>query len=247
MEHEIGEIFDIDGKWYQCLKSSKKEGQCNECAGYANPFNLCKRFEGCAGGRIFKELKKIGDPFTCNINGDGKMVTMQEYSLYDTNFINTSPSLMYVSDYKHKRIAIEVKQDKEDMGKEELKLRDFDIEAAKAGKPVCTRDGRMARVVCFDRKGDMPITALITNKDVKGNDVEEAYFYSINGRWDEHQEYRYDLMMLSEKKEGWINIYHDNENNVCAGENVFDSKEVALKFHKPNGNKVATIKIEWEE
>ena len=31
------------------------------------------------------------------------------------------------------------------------KLKEFDPEAAKAGKPVCTRDGRKARIICFDK------------------------------------------------------------------------------------------------
>lgn len=34
-----------------------------------------------------------------------------------------------------------------------LTLKPFDLEAAKQGKPVCTRDGRKARIVCFDLKG----------------------------------------------------------------------------------------------
>lgn len=29
-------------------------------------------------------------------------------------------------------------------------LKPFDLETAKAGKPVCTRDGRKARIICFD-------------------------------------------------------------------------------------------------
>ena len=30
-------------------------------------------------------------------------------------------------------------------------LKPFDIQKAKADKPVCTRDGRKARIICFDR------------------------------------------------------------------------------------------------
>ena len=35
-------------------------------------------------------------------------------------------------------------------------LKPFDLEAARAGSPVCTRDGRKARIVCFDKKGSEP-------------------------------------------------------------------------------------------
>lgn len=37
------------------------------------------------------------------------------------------------------------------MKEKKLNLRPFDLEAAKAGKPVCTRDGRKVRIICFDR------------------------------------------------------------------------------------------------
>ena len=63
----------------------------------------------------------------------------------------------------NERVAIEIKQTKEDMEENKLNLKPFDIQKAREGKPVCTRDGRKARIICFNRKGDMPITALITN------------------------------------------------------------------------------------
>lgn len=47
------------------------------------------------------------------------------------------------------------------MNKKKLNLKEFDLEAAKAGKPVCTRDGRKARIICFDAKCNKPIVALI--------------------------------------------------------------------------------------
>lgn len=47
------------------------------------------------------------------------------------------------------------------MGEKKLNLKPFDLEAAKAGKPVCTRDGRKARIICFDAKCNKPIVALI--------------------------------------------------------------------------------------
>ena len=46
-------------------------------------------------------------------------------------------------------------------------LKPFDLEAAKAGKPVCTRDGRKVRIICFDRiNGDYyKIVACVTAFD----------------------------------------------------------------------------------
>lgn len=76
-------------------------------------------------------------------------------------------------------------------------LREFDIEAAKAGKPICTRNGRKARIVCFDRVGEYPILALIEN-----DGKENVYYYRNSGRDDEDFEKDYDLMMVPEKQEG---------------------------------------------
>ncbi len=46
-------------------------------------------------------------------------------------------------------------------------MRQFDLEAAKAGAAVCTRDGRNARIIAFDCKGcgRKPILALIDMGD----------------------------------------------------------------------------------
>ena len=128
-------------------------------------------------------------------------------------------------------------------------LKSFDLKAAKAGKPICTRDGRKARIICFDVKAKKPIAALITN-----DDTEEAHFYYDNGRSDQYQKYRNDLMMLPEKKEGWVNVYKreneyicENECNVSTGIAVYKSEDEAKRNINKNEIYVNTIKINWEE
>ena len=37
-------------------------------------------------------------------------------------------------------------------------LKPFDLQAAKSGKPVCTRDGRKVRIICFDSKSKLPLS-----------------------------------------------------------------------------------------
>lgn len=238
MERKIGEIFEYNGEWYQCII-----GHCNQCsfdeAGsckfIGNPYCAYRNDKKLA---CFKKLEKVGEPFACNIHGDERLVWMQEYKLYDVNFCKENALLMYVSDYKHKRIAIEIKQTKENMeeyrmhdakedipefdkvvdeclfGEDKLNLKPFDLEAAKAGKTVCTRDGRKARIICFDRDWDMHIVALVS--DPLG---ESVHYYLSNGKVDFDKQNDEDLMMLPEKKEGWININKD------AG--LFKSKEEA--------------------
>ena len=81
-------------------------------------------------------------------------------------------------------------------------LKPFDLQAAKSGKPVCTRDGRKARIICFDAKCTFPIIALVTNTG--GN--ESLIRYYSNGSFTNLNEAGCDLMMLPEKKEGWVNV-----------------------------------------
>ena len=116
MERKIGEIFEFGGEWHQCLKSAS----CDECA-FSNsncidyPSFKCSvddRTDNCSV--IFKKLEKVGEPFSCDYYGNGKLVMMQEYQLYEANAIYYySNPPMYINDYNHKRIAIEIKQNKE--------------------------------------------------------------------------------------------------------------------------------------
>lgn len=94
----------------------------------------------------------------------------------------------------------------------EKKYKPFDLEEAKAGKPVCTRDGRRARIICFDAKGQHSIIALVTDRIQESpyNYTEKGYHYI------EDVETMADLMMLSEKKVGYVNLYH-NSNDRYAG------------------------------
>ena len=196
---------------------------------------------------------------------------MQEYQLFDENMIYCNKTLpMYITDHKHKRIAIELKQNKEYMGdnddirpydelfslgtvsntkhlakenmeEKKLNLKPFDIQKAREGKPVCTRDGRKARIICFDRKGYnmFPIVALIMN-DGRESDI---YTYRPNGTWDNSgNESDKDLMMLPEKKEGWVNVYKGGLLDTKS----YPTKKEAFDKACPEGY-VDTVKVCWEE
>ena len=120
--------------------------------------------------------------------------------------------------------------------KEEIKptLKEFDLEAAKLGKPVCTRDGRKARIICFDCKDQhYPIVALI-----ECDDTEVVQNYSNKGEAIIGDEWDKDLMMLPEKKEGWVNVYKDS---------VYDTKDEALIGRSESRGYIGTIKINWSE
>ena len=90
-------------------------------------------------------------------------------------------------------------------------LKPFDIEAAKSGKPVYTRDGRKARIICFDVNNDKPIVAVICCKE--GKETYPYTFYPNGLNMDNNVFSNTDLMMLPEKKEGWINICRNLNTN----------------------------------
>ena len=130
------------------------------------------------------------------------------------------------------------------MTMEEKKLRPFNLEEAKQGKPVCTKDGRKARIICFDKLNDYyPIIALV---DIDG---EECIFqYTNNGEYLDGNENtsQNNLMMLPGKHEGWVNIYRGGKLDA---DYIYPTIEEALNniFQPMNDKYIDTINIEWEE
>lgn len=141
-------------------------------------------------------------------------------------------------------LRIEIKQNKEDMEEKKLNFKPFDLEAAKAGKPVCTRDGRKARIICFDAKCNKPIVALIYDCN-----KETVLQYLENGRFFVDQIDKYDLMMFPQKKEGWVNVYksYNVGKKIPCMASIYPTKEEAKKSSVVGFDYVDTVKIEWEE
>ena len=243
MERKIGEIFKYNGEWYQCIVGNS----CDNCAFTeincdAVPIGYCY-----AHGRkdnkgvIFKKLEKVGEPY------DDCGIILQRFKIH-TNVTNADTKGLELYIYSNNTIGIEIKQNKENMKEKKLNMKPFDLEAAKAGKPVCTRDGRKARIICFDRKFyhddgyNYPIVAMVNN-----NDNELVHAYTQDGLLIGNKESELDLMMLPEKKEGYINIYRSYEILGTTGYSIFDNKESAVRSGMNSNNYITTIKIEWEE
>lgn len=83
------------------------------------------------------------------------------------------------SDYIAKKIGDAIADSSCSQLVDNIGLKPFSIELAKEGKPVCTRDGRDVRIVCFDMENEFPIVALVKDKDGKEN----AYTYPESGKW----------------------------------------------------------------
>lgn len=275
MEKKIGEIFEIDGEWYQCIKGLN----CLSCVfnGSGNCDKiLCSLDERTDSTSVFfKKLEKVGEP----ILFENKI--MQRYKVFVKPYISKELGYFNINSTRDLTILIEIKQTKEDMeGKTNLyekqtplqklmeiycdgrmdynefekkvkelysdkgddskpNLKPFDLEAAKAGKPVCARDGRKARIICWDRKDIKPIVALVTS--INGDNInEKAFYYFEDGQHlSKYDNNINDLMMLPEKKEGWVNVYDDTP--------IYDTKEEALNRRSEFRGYIDTIKVSWEE
>lgn len=255
MERKVGEIFEYNGEWYQCVEQPKQY----DCA---TVFELCAfsavgncELDKCSGtyrsdskSVIFKKLEKVGEPhFIYDKIFKGGKVYVQNFMVYE-DFKNHKPICddYVLYDWHEKIISIEIKQNKEDMEEKKLNLKEFDLEAAKAGKPVCTRDGRKARIICFDakRKDGKNIMALIPSKEYP--EFEDLVAYPNNGNYHGGHENDGDLMMLHQKKEGWINIYTCYD-GAETGISIYKTKEIAKKEVDNDSSYLDTIKIEWEE
>lgn len=260
MERKIGEIFEYNGEWYQIVKSQGKccscdfmiDGHCIVDFSSNGSCFYCHRKD--KENVIFKKLEKVGEPY------DDCGIILQRFKIYtDINITNVDTKGLELHIYSNNTIGIEIKQNKEDMeeyemhdakedipefdkvvdeclfGKQELKLKPFDLQKAKEGKPVCTRDGRNTRIICFDFRisdGICMIAAIECGK------TETIFYYDLDGKCRGEGNNKYDLMMLPEKRSGWAKVRKDI--------NLYDTKEEADR--KMIGNdEYVTAKVCWEE
>ena len=254
MERKIGEIFEYNGEWYQCIVGNScvdcsfNKRKCSTVVDNGDPIGDC-----CADRRkdnksvIFKKLEKVGEPYEF----DGHL--FQSYHTFAVPIFTENYATVRELG-NNSKISIEIKQNKEDMEEKKLNLKPFDIQKAREGKPVCTRDGRKARIICFDAKRmHQPIIALITQY----NGVEYIETYYSNGCFNDdiNSQSDYDLMMFPEKKEGWINIYDADTTFRYVDGRVYETKDEAVQKAKEEIAKelrgkneyIDTIRVEWEE
>lgn len=128
------------------------------------------------------------------------------------------------------------------MKEKKLNLKPFNLEEAKSGKPVCTRDGRDASIILSSLKNkNFPIIAIV---DCDGE--ENVYQYDINGVCDEHDE-NLDLMMVSVEHYGWINIHKDSITKARWITPIIFSTEQEAKRKDKTGCIIDTIRIQWRD
>ena len=115
-------------------------------------------------------------------------------------------------------------------------MKPFDLEAAKRGEPIQTRDGQPAKFIAHvpEATESQQVVVLI------GNTVRARYptgtFYDFEGGHD-------DLFMAPRKRTVWVNLYPTHEGRVCYW---YEMKEKADKasFYKRIGNRAWPLEIE---
>ena len=247
MEREVGEVFEYNGGWYQCVKSAS----CGECAFFNsicidNPSIKCSaddRNDNCSV--VFKKLEKVGEPVEF-----ARGLYFQRYSLADSTAFYEGDIRLFFNASTKMFVYIEIKQKEEDMEEKKLNLKPFDLEAARSGKPVCTRDGRKARIVCFDKhcvENNAPIVACVISYNSNNQEFEDVIIYKEDGTLYEH-EHPFDLMMLPEKKEGWVNICRNLNTNKTEldTEDIYNTRKEALQ-NISSMTYITTVKIQWSE
>ena len=109
-------------------------------------------------------------------------------------------------------------------------------------KKVVTREGKPARIICTDARGEYPVIALIEHYQ---ETLDVTFSFTKDGKWcTDGTNSNKDLFFAPEKHEGWTNVYEKGTNRYLDG--CICSTEEEAKRIRGYGY-ITTIKIEWEE
>lgn len=125
-------------------------------------------------------------------------------------------------------------------------MRQFDLDKylKNPNRKIVTRDGRSVRIVCTDIMGAIyPVLAVC-----KMNPTHECCnSYTTDGRLYTEGDTDCDLFFAPEKKEGWLNLYKDENGRVAIGTVYPIESEKDARMASEDKDYVATCKITWEE
>ena len=124
-------------------------------------------------------------------------------------------------------------------------MKEFNLDEylKKPSLKVVTRDGRNVRIICTDAKGDEPIIALIYNNI---REEENVFTYNRDGYFCGDKDSCLDLFFVTTKREGWVNLFKDEELPFANGD-VYESEKEAKEAAEGESDFITSVKIEWEE
>ena len=122
-------------------------------------------------------------------------------------------------------------------------MKQFDLQEylKNPDRQIVTRKGLDAKIICTDGSNKRyPILALIQNEE--GKDV---LSYTNDGINVDGYKSPFDLFFITEKKEGWINLFKVNS-TMTTGE-IYNTEEEAKSAIAKSLVYISTVKVEWEE
>lgn len=176
MERKIGEIFEYEGEWYQCVKDSMYD-YCRGCVSFKNL--KCTTSYGnrdCSLKATCKKLEKVGEPYPLyghivqRYAGVKFPVALTEKRFINCNEINNT-------------VDIEVKQDKENTEDMETKHKTMPIPEGWE----FDRIDESGNIVLKEKKKELPKTwlkCLASVNDLElidtGNNIEKWNFTTLD-------------------------------------------------------------------
>jgi len=122
-------------------------------------------------------------------------------------------------------------------------LKPFDLEKAKAGAKLVTRNGKPARIICWDRGHKTDHIVALVEYTEDGESTEETMTYTDQGTfYDNGNESCFDLFIAPTVVERWVNVYKLKQYSVGT---CYRSEEEAE--NNACADCIATIKLAWEE
>jgi hypothetical protein len=122
-------------------------------------------------------------------------------------------------------------------------MKPFDLEKAKSGHPLITRDGRKVRFLGTVNNKIYPL--VIAYEDSVGE--EHVYPIALNGSFNGHSRDDRDLFLAPNKKTGWVNIYENHNGEPYTGTKVYKNKDTAIHQKSESNKLIDAVQIEWEE
>lgn len=110
-------------------------------------------------------------------------------------------------------------------------MKAFDLTLAKAGAPVCTRNGRDVRIICWDKKGAYPIVGI---KMINDDDWEEILCTTIEGYF------------MSDGKESPLDLFMKDPDPTLADYKSIKTYEDACKALGENPISIFEVKV-WND
>ena len=119
-------------------------------------------------------------------------------------------------------------------------MKPFDLEAAKAGKPMQTRDGRKAEFLGYTKSGcKYPVAAWIEDHGITGFTEHGGFRFGLKGNSD--------LFMVSTRGTVWVNVYERFPGINFVANDTYTSKGEADQRAYTHARRIGAYLIEIDD